>query len=73
MQHLAPNMSDAQRRKAMYAPTKCNLPSDAFADDVIDDDVGRYYPVQTQVVMHHSTLGDHLNINSTGRPRNDKR
>ena len=37
MQHLAPNMSDAQRRIAMYAPTKCNLPSDAFADDVIDD------------------------------------
>ena len=73
MQYLAPNMSDAQRRKAMYSSKECNLPPNAFADDVIDDDVGRYYPVQTQVVMHHSTLGGHLNINSTGRPRNEQK
>lgn len=73
MQHLAPNMSDTQRRKALYAPKKCNLPPNAFADDVIDEDVGVYYPAQTEIVMHHSTLGGHLNINSVGRPRNDKR
>ena len=59
MQHVASNMSDAAKRKAMYAPKKSTLPPNAFADDVIDEDVGVYYPVQTQIVMHHSTLGDH--------------
>ena len=73
MQQLKSNMSDALKRKALYAPKKPTLPPNAFADDVIDEDVGRYYPVQTQLVMHHSSLGGHLNINSTGRPRNDKR
>ena len=37
MQQLKSNMSDALKRKALYAPKKSTLPPNAFADDVIDD------------------------------------
>ena len=62
MQHLKSNMSDKARREKMYAPKESNLPDDAFASDVIDPDYQRYYPMQTQVVMHHSTLSNHLDL-----------
>jgi len=38
------------------AAKKCTLPADAFADDVIDDDCGVYYPKQTII---ESTMGNY--------------
>lgn len=73
MQQLKSNMSDALKRKAMYAPKKSTLPPNAFADDVIDEDVGVYYPAQTEIVMHHSTLGGHSNSNGVGRPQHEQK
>ena len=71
MQHRKSNMSDKARREKMYAPIENDLPDNAFADNVIDNDVGKYYPAQTQIIMHHSTLGGHSNSNSVGRPQGD--
>jgi len=39
---------DAERRK-FFAPKPSNLPADAFADDVIDNDVGIYYARATDI------------------------
>lgn len=49
---------DAERRK-FFAPKESNLPADAFADDVIDNDVGVYYTRHTELHGFGSTLGDH--------------
>jgi len=73
MQHRKNNMSDKERREKMYAPKKCNLPANAFADDVIDNDVGKYYQAQTEIIMHHSTLGGHSNSNGVGRPQGEQK
>jgi len=49
---------DAERRK-FFAPKESNLPADAFADDVADDDVGIYYARATELEGSWSSLGEY--------------
>ena len=49
---------DAERRK-LYAPKPNNLPADAFADDVVDNDVGIYYARATELEGGWSSLGEY--------------
>lgn len=59
---------DAERRK-FFAPKESNLPADAFADDVVDNDVGVYYTRHTELHSFGSTLGDH----EDGYDQNERR
>ena len=59
---------DAERRK-FFAPKENNLPADAFADEVIDNDVGVYYTRHTELHGFGSTLSDHEN----GYDQNERR
>ena len=49
---------DAERRK-FFAPKPNNLPENAFADDVIDNDVGVYYTRATELEGGWSSLGEY--------------
>lgn len=58
------NYDRDQRKKMIEQSRKASelIPDDAFANDVIDDDVGVYYPKPTHVVGL-STLGLHSTEN----------
>ena len=52
------NIELKQNRKACKA-LSASLPDNAFADNVIDNDIGHYYPKETHVVGGWSSLGEY--------------
>lgn len=52
------NIELERNRKACKALSE-SLPDNAFADNVIEDDIGHYYHKETQVTGGWSTLGEY--------------
>jgi len=50
---------ELERNKKAWEANKAMLPDNAFADDVVEEDIGHYYHRETHVVGGWSSLGEY--------------
>lgn len=50
---------ELERNKKAWEASNAMLPDNAFADDVVEEDIGHYYHRETHVVGGWSSLGEY--------------